>query len=83
MSLQQQLNLLRLQVGLIAVAKKLSVVLQSLPLDCRGYLELSLMSRPVLHVITDTSSALKSWFQRLLVRPDSIVVKQVLRRVCK
>ena len=41
------------------------------------------MSRPVLHVITDTSSALKSWFQRLLVRPDSIVVKHVLRRVCK
>ena len=40
MSLQQQLNLLRLQVGLIAVAKKLIVVLQSLPLDCRGYLEL-------------------------------------------
>ena len=39
------------------------------------------MSRPVLHVITDTSSALKSWFQRLLVRPDSIVVKHVLRRV--
>ena len=41
------------------------------------------MSRPVLHVMNDTSSALKSWFQRLLVRPDSIVVKQVLRRVCK
>lgn len=41
------------------------------------------MSRSVLHVIIDTSSALKSWFQRLLVRPDSIVVKQVLRRACK
>jgi len=41
------------------------------------------MSRPVLHVITDTSSALKNWFQRLLLRPDSIVVKHVLRRVCK
>ena len=39
------------------------------------------MSRPVLHEITDTSSPLKNWFQRLLLRPDSIVVKQVLRRV--
>ena len=41
------------------------------------------MSRPALHVITDTSSAWKKWFQRLHLRPDSIVVKHVLRRVCK
>lgn len=39
MSLQQQLNLLRLQVGLIVVAEKLSLVFY-LPLGCRGYLEL-------------------------------------------
>ena len=39
MSLQQQLNLLRLQVGLIVVAEKLSLVFYP-ALDCRGYLEL-------------------------------------------
>ena len=41
------------------------------------------MSRPALQVVTDTSSAWKNWFQRLHLRPDSIVVKHVLRRVCK